>query len=476
MISRYSSIVLSIRKEGKTMSKFKSIGEYFAYSKTLSVIPTEDVIQLLKNFQIKVPFYAHRFILRETIYPKVFQNKLYQTYSDELKYRLRGYNDYSIYLLEKLIKDYNIDFDAAKYKENFFNFLFLNKDIYGLKNNFYDELDKLKFKYTVDFEKIKYQNFIDMFTTILYEPSGYLDGVSLKILKDVLVHSCTLGDLRGLGEKYGVKIPRRINKTKLVEILAARFRSTAEETLLLNEKSVLELEIYAKEKGFNISIDLKKSDMVEYLIFDLKMYYQEVQKDNHSYQIPLISDLDSVKIDTIQFETNDQDIPVNEIEPEIKINDVLSLEEEQEILTEQLSFSEEVIPASDIEDKKSPLPMDDSESNIENTNAPEPRVVENTIIQPATPEPMKIPPIIEPTSVPIVSKEIITVSDEEKELLDEKINIIIRKYKKHRRNRRIWLTILFITSFLILGFIGYSYLYYTVINPNTLPFGIPVFW
>ncbi|MGD9909942.1 MAG: hypothetical protein AB7U79_04955 [Candidatus Izemoplasmatales bacterium] len=443
------------------MSKFKSIDEYYAYSKTLSVIPTEDIISLLESSKIKIPFYVHRFILRETIYPRVFQTKLYTTYSDELKYRLRGYNDYSIYLLEKLVKDYNLDFDAAKYKENFFNFLFLNKELYNIKNSFLDELDKLKYKYTVDFEKIKYQDFINQFTKVLYEPSGYLDGVNLKILKDVLVHSCTLGDLRGLGEKYGVKIPRRINKTKLVEILAARFRLSADETLLLNEKSVLELEIYAKEKGFNISIDLKKSDMVEYLIFDLKMYHKEIVKDNHSYLIPLVSDLDSVKIDTISFETNDQDIPVQEVQEEETPVVIDSQPEEETPVVEPVKEVKEeevletVVAPVAKEEKVEPIvevePLKEKEIKVEKEETKE------------------ILPILPP-------KDSLSVTDEEKELLDEKINMIIKKYKKRRRTRRVLLVILFVFLLAILGFVGYSYLYYTNLHPGELPFGIPVFW
>ncbi|MFH0993487.1 MAG: hypothetical protein V1761_03960, partial [bacterium] len=179
------------------MAKLKTNEDYFAYSKTLCVIPAEDLSALLVAHKIKVPFYIHRFVLKETIYPKVFQTQLYQTYTDELKYRLRGYREYSLYLLEKLVSEYNLDFDAAKYKEIFFDILFLNRDLYGIKDHFVQDLDKLKYKYAVDFEKITYRDFVIRFQNVFYEPVGYLDGVNLTILKDVLVHSCTLGDLRG---------------------------------------------------------------------------------------------------------------------------------------------------------------------------------------------------------------------------------------------------------------------------------------
>jgi len=473
------------------MSRFKTNEDYFAYAKTLSVIPTEDLLTLLNHFKIRIPSYIHRFVLRETIYPKVFQTKLYQSYTDELKYRLRGYNDYSIYLLEKLIIDYNLDFDAALYKEIFFNILFLNRDLYGLKNSFFDDLEKLKYKYAVDFEKINYHDFIHQFELIITEPKGYLDGVSLKILKDVLVHSCTLGDLRGLGEKYGVKVPRRINKGRLIDILAARFRLTEDEAKLLDDKSVLELEIYAKEKGFNISIDLKKSDMVEYMIYDLKMYHQEIQKDGHDYKIPKVTDVDSIMIDAIEFQSNDQEIPVIEEMPEdkIEIETVPLIEEEVETI---VPAKVEAEPSPKLRVEEKPLPKEEPQPVVEK---PEPVVVEEPkeVVEPEPvaavkeePQPVvKEEPRPEPVVVPVPEKtkiieapkpEELAFSNEEKELLDEKINLIIKKYHKHRRRRRFWTIFLISLAVLIVGFVGYCYLYYTTINPNNLPFGIPVFW
>ncbi|MDD3122557.1 MAG: hypothetical protein PHC62_03455 [Candidatus Izemoplasmatales bacterium] len=435
------------------MSKFKTNDEYFAYSKTLSVVTTEDIIQLLTNFEIKMPYYAYRFILRETIYSKVFQTKLYDTYSDELKYRLRGYNDYSIYLLEKLISDFKIEFDTAKFKEIFFNFLFINKDIYNLKSNFFDDLEKLKYKYTVDFEKIQYQDFIKKFDKILYESSGYLDGVSLKILKDVLVHSCTLGDLKGLGEKYNVVVPRRINKGRLVEILVSRFRLSKDEADLLNEKSVLELEIYAKEKGFSISIDLKKSDMVEFIIYDLKMYHQEIVTDNHSYDIPLATDVDSVKVDTIEFITNDQDIPVTEVIDENNVEMVVPPVSTKELLKSTPQEIETPLPLPIVEKNK--VALEEKKDEVKQDSKSEPKTEKKLDGQ---------------------KSDDIDFSLEEKELLDEKINQIIKKYHKRRRAKRFWTFVIVLLIIAIIGFVGYSYLYYTIYNPNSLPFGIPVFW
>lgn len=456
------------------MGKFKTNEDYFAYSKTLTAIPTEDLTALLVNHKIRIPYYIHRFVLKETIYSKVFQNKLYSTYTDELKYRLRGYHEYSLFLLEKLITDFNLDFDAAKYKEILFNLLFLNRDIYGIKDNFINDLEKLKYKYAVDFEKISYQDAKKFFTGIFYEPSGYLDGVALNILKDVMIHSSTLGDLRGLGEKYSVKIPRRINKTQLVEILKARFRLTEEEIVLLNTKSVLELEIYAKEKGFNISIDLKKSDMIEYLVYSLNLYHQEISKDTHRYDIPLAADIDSVQVDAILFESNDQDIPVTQLEEEKPAEPVIEPETvtEEVIKEEPVQEETEEVVVEPVIEKVEPVVIEETKPE-EKIEEPVIEKVEETI-QPTVIEQPVQPKVTEQPAQK--TAEPLDFTDEEKALLDEKINQIIKKYNKKRHRKIFWTVFILSIVGLVLIALGYMALYYFYLNPGVLPFGIPVFW
>ncbi len=464
------------------MGKFKTNEDYFAYSKTLTAIPSEDLAQLLESHKIKIPFYIHRFALKETLYAKVFQTQLYQTYTDELKYRLRGYGEYSLFLLEKLISDFNLDFDAAKYKEIIFDLLFLNRDLYQIKDTFLTDLEKLKYKYAVDFEKIAYLDFMKSFKNIYFEPSGYLDGVNLGIIKDVMIHSSTLGDLRGLGEKYGVKIPRRINKTQLVEILTKRFRLQEEEITLLNTKSVLELEIYAKEKGFNISIDLKKSDMIEYLVYSLNLYHQEIMKDIHDYRIPLTAELDAVKIDAIEFEQNDQDIPVEGYEPKQVVKEevppvVTENVEEEPVVIVPITQEEEVQPLPEpvlIEEVVEPVENKKVEEVVEPVKTVEPAPVAKVVEEP------KKEPCLEEARSQQVQKvseapvkkpeEVLDFSEEEKALLDEKINQIIKKYNKKRHKKVFWTVFFSIILGVILLAVGYSALYYFYLTPGNLPF------
>ncbi|NLZ61615.1 MAG: hypothetical protein GX904_02330 [Acholeplasmataceae bacterium] len=188
--------------------------------------------------------------------------------------------------------------------------------------------------------------------------------------------------------------------------------------------------------------------MIEYIIYDLKMYHKEVAKDNHDYQIPLATDAEAVEIDAIEFQANDQDIPVIEAD-ETPAETVTTVIEEEESVPETMAEPEPV---------------------VEQVQEPEPE-----------PEPKSEPEVVVEKPEVVVESEVekkeeVDFSREERELLDEKINLIIKKYHKKRRVRRFWTAFWIIILVAVLGFVGYSYYYYTYVNPGVLPFGIPVFW
>lgn len=444
------------------MSKFKTNEEFFDFSKRLVVIPIEDLVQLLTKHEIRIPLYVHRFLLKETIRDNVFEEKLYEKYTDELQYRLRGYDNFSIFLLEKMIENYNLDFDLAKYKELLLNFLFVNKETLQIKNSFLKDLEQLQHNYTVDLEVMKYQNFMNIFKDVFYRADGYIDGIRMDKWDEEMITSYTLGDLKNLGHKYNVTIPRRINKGRLVDILAAKFKLNDDESELLNKKSVLDLEIYAKDKGFKISIDLKKTDMIEYLKYGLDMYHSEIEADKFDYHIPLSSAEEEIEEDIIE------EVHVEEpVEEEVYIPEEVADEVEEDIIPEVVEkpFVQEKPVQEEVEEPK--------EEPVEEIEEPVEEPVEETKKE----EPVK--EAVKEVPEPVVSEEPSLadsnlLSPEEKELLDEKINLIIKRYYKKRKRRRIVWTIVIVLLVAIIGFAAYSYLYY--LNNNSLPFNIPVFW
>jgi TPP-dependent indolepyruvate ferredoxin oxidoreductase alpha subunit len=127
-----------------------------------------------------------------------------------------------------------------------------------------------------------------------------------------------------------------------------------------------------------------------------------------------------------------------------------------------------VVPTKSVEVEK-PVEPSKEEPVAEIEPEIEP-IMEPVIETPVTPKPKA-----EPKPVRNVAEEL-DFTDEEKALLDEKINQIIKKYNK-KRHRKIFWTVFALT---ILGIVvltaGYIALYYLYINPGNMPFGLPVLW
>lgn len=448
------------------MVKFKSKEEFFDFSKLLVAIPINEIVRLLEKFDVRIPLYVHRFLVKETIRVDVFSEKLYEEFTDEQKYRLRGYDNFSIFLLEKMISDYSLNFDVAKYKEMLLNLVYLNKEALVIKDNFFVDLEQLQHSYAVDMETMTYHGLMEIMGRILYEQNGFLDGIEISEWDDELLNSYTLGDLRALGMKYGVKIPRRINKTTLVEMLTHKFRLSDDEKELLEMRSVLDLEIYAKENGFKISIDLKKTDMIEFIKYSLGMYDNYPKDDFFDYHIPLESDEEAVEEDIIEEEIEEKEeriiteeihdeaetLPVeNPVEEEIEETVIVEEEVTEESKTEEEAIEEEPVVEETVSVEGEPVeeePVQEAKPAEVVEKEPEEAIEEQPVEEPVIPE--EEPKLADAS----------LLSPEEKELLDEKINLIIKKYYKKRRRR---ITISIIAIILILAVGGWAF--YTYVLP-----------
>ena len=107
------------------------------------------------------------------------------------------------------------------------------------------------------------------FNEVYFEPEGYFDGTLIEEAKDVLNVATTLSEIRDLGKMFNVEIPRRINKKQLIDIVALKLELTDAKREEISKKSILEIERYAKRRKVNVSIELKKSDMVEYILIKM---------------------------------------------------------------------------------------------------------------------------------------------------------------------------------------------------------------
>lgn len=440
------------------MSKFNNNQEFFDFSVNMVVVPIKDIVERMKEHHIKLPLFIYRFLLKETIRDEVFESKRYQSYTDELQYRLRNYDMHSIFLLDKLIHQYELPFDLPKFKEMLFNFLYLNKDTKDIDRSFFDQIIELKDHYELQVERMSYDEFYQLIENRLFQTTGYIDGIHSNDWTDETLTSHTLGDLKDLGQKYGIKVPRRINKNRLIEILAAKLRLTEEEVAHLSTKSILDIEIYAKDKGFRISTDLKKRDMIEFIKFSLGMYHKDIPNDNYNYNIPipkleeeLEEEIEEVKDEVIE----DVIIPDQPAEDDIIIEDIPEEEEiEEEIAIQETHEIEEIKEEEEVQVKK------EIKKDLK-------KELKQEIKEEIEEEEKDLPSELVDTDL---------LTEEEKELLDEKIAYIIRKYHKKKKRRKVFKVIFFTLLILVLAFVAYSVIHYLYIDEGNLPFNIPVFW
>ncbi len=229
-----------------------------------AVIPSNEVVRYLKNKEIYLPNYLHKALIRKNIAPVIANAENDDKFSDEMKHRLKWFDEFTIFQLEKLAERYGITVNVKEYKKDFWDIIIHNRNELGINTLEFVKLQNLTMKYQraqqEDYETLK-----DNMKEIFFEPPGYFEGSPVSNAREVLAYAMTLSDVRELGKKYSVEIPRRINKQQIIEIIALKLDLNEAEQTELTKKNVTDLENYAKEHKVPVSVELKKREMIEYI-------------------------------------------------------------------------------------------------------------------------------------------------------------------------------------------------------------------
>ncbi len=243
------------------------------------VIPSSEIVKYLRNKEIFLPNYLHKALIRKNIAPIIANAENDNKFSDEMKHRLKWFDEFTIFQLERLAENYGITIDVKEYKRDFWDIVVHNRNELGINNLEFVKLQNLAMKYQRR-EQEDSPTLKENFRNIYFEPEGYFEGCPAEQAREVLMHATTLNDIRELGKKHGVEIPRRINKKQLIEIIALKLDLNDAEQEELRKKPILELENYAKEQDINISIELRKVDMIEFVILKRPPGEVPIQKEH----------------------------------------------------------------------------------------------------------------------------------------------------------------------------------------------------
>ena len=248
-----------------------NIGEFV---EKLVNLPADATVDFFKEIGLMVPREIRISVLRTVLNPSV-KNKMIveENLSDEVQYRLGWYDNFSETQLINLLPLFNDDDLINRYLDE----LWLNLLSYIVSKKVSEsdtfklfELSQ-KYQYEPFFDVVVFNKKIDV---LFYDNPDEIDGLSVDVFRPILFKSSTTVEIREIGEKYGVKVPRRIKKQELVEIIKQELNDknqlTPAEEAKIDKMSVIPLQRYAIDHDIKASIELKKEEIIEYIIKNAK--------------------------------------------------------------------------------------------------------------------------------------------------------------------------------------------------------------
>ena len=245
---------------------------------TLKDLPSKEIVAFFNEQGMNMPRKVRMSALHKVLDRKVRKPEFQKNFTDEVRYRLRWIKTFSEHQLEGTLT------------------LISNADIYNeYRETLWLMFIKLHEELKIDTEKLaalyetargykqaqkesiaEYQRGLD---SLFYDERNEVDGLEYNTFREVLAKSSTLNELREIGAKYNIDVPRRIKKEELVAIIvdacSASGKFSPEEEEKVKRMSVQQLQRYAKQNGVKASIELKKEDIIEYIISRVET---EVQK------------------------------------------------------------------------------------------------------------------------------------------------------------------------------------------------------
>ena len=279
----------------------------------LKDLPSKEVVAFFNEQGMNMPRKVRMNALHKVLDKRVKKPEFQSTFTDEVRYRLRWLKTFSEHQLEGIL---TLISNAEIYNE-------YRETLWLMFIKLHEELKIDTEKLTQLFETARgykqsqkesiaeYQRGMD---SLFYDERNEVDGLEYNKFREVLSKSSTLNELREIGAKYNIDVPRRIKKEELVDIIieacSASGKFTPEDEEKVKRMSVQQLQRYAKQNGVKASIELKKEDIIEYIISRVET---EVQKSYVNLAV--------------------LDIPTEDDEPEDEAEEII----EDEVIEEEVA-------------------------------------------------------------------------------------------------------------------------------------------
>lgn len=289
----------------------------------LAGLSIKDVTDILLESQIKLPRKLNSKALRLALNDKIIIAKQLNL-SDEELFRLRFYPFFNEFQLQKLFATLFDDEMYLKYRKSLFELILQNNEYLRLEDSVVLKLLNIS-NTNEDFET--YQTILNTFS---FDFDGYLDSIKLEDYDENVLKSLTTDDIRQLGNKYGVVIPKRLRKEELVQYVKEVMESNGlaiPESVNLDTQSIMMVQRFAKKNNIKISADLKKDESILYL-------FHQISKLDLEYRKEVLLNLytgDSFVFDLAYVTKVEEKEPEEEVIVEPVIEEVIAPESQGEI-------------------------------------------------------------------------------------------------------------------------------------------------
>jgi hypothetical protein len=241
--------------------------------KTIIYLPANYIKTFFEELGLTIPRELRIFVLREVLREKVIETRKSRlTLADELNYRLSWFTEFTETQLENLL----IFFDDPKLDRDFLEEFWT--DLLSYMNDKKVPAKDLKRVLDSSLAHVRanglqlpsMKTFNREIKSLFFDSYGRIDGLAPAKFRPVLFKSSTLHEIRDLGAKYDVDVPRRLKKTELADIIIHELKERGQHTEQLETQvrgmSVLIMQRFAIDHDIKASTELKKEEIIEYIL------------------------------------------------------------------------------------------------------------------------------------------------------------------------------------------------------------------
>ena len=348
--------------------------------------------------------------------------------SDEFMYRLNWYQKFPEYQLVNFwnilassnADKFNEEQEVVRFKKTFYMLLLMNADAVEFTDQ---DLENLLNLTTPESTLESFKEFMSESDGAFYDYEYNFDGMSYEDFKTVLKKCSTVSDIRNIAAKYGISVPKRLKKEELVSLVLEGLRrqgkATDETEAELKKMSAISLQRYAKVNGVKASTEMKKDDIIDYIMNRIDSTPKAVRKPRIELaSLPEITEFVFSK-DYLR-EVNIVDDEEEEVEVQAAV--------EAPAVAEVTPVVEEVAPVVEETPVVEEVPVVEETPVIEETPVEEPAVVEIPVVEEAE-------PVVEETPLDEVEAETEIVSENTTLVANEQLVDKIEQLLAEREER-----------------------------------------